>query len=149
MSSLLFLACLGILCPAAFSMASKRSANTAAAVLTISHAIGVTLFCIYGAYLFYQLKTHTHLFEDEKQGETSADQLQPEPIESDSDSSLLISKVADEPQKSSLLSMGGSAILLAAITIIVSVLAEWLVGSINSCMSSWNIKTHSLIAKFC
>ncbi|RGB34128.1 Sodium/calcium exchanger protein [Rhizophagus diaphanus] len=112
-SSLMTLACIGLIIPAAFNFA-VRSNNpiiddgiTKSGLLDLSRGTAVVLLIIYVLYLYFQMKTHSDLY----QGEEDDD---------------------NEPQ----LSLGVSIFLLASITVIVSFSADYLVGSIEGIVES-------------
>jgi len=63
---LLMLSVMSILFPAAFYLSGAAAPDKAdQAVLTISRITAIVVLIIYGLYLFFQLKTHKHLFEDD------------------------------------------------------------------------------------
>ena len=105
--SLLTLACLGVILPAAFDNAVSPK-PTHEAVLAMSHWTAVLLLVVYLFYLFFQLKTHSHLFEDE----------------------------AEEEEEEPLLSVYSSVGVLVAVTVLVAICSEFLVDSIEGVAKS-------------
>ncbi|CAB4491055.1 unnamed protein product [Rhizophagus irregularis] len=109
-SSLMALACIGLIIPAAFisSVETPEIVQTGSdhtsELLNLSHGTAIVLLIIYILYLLFQLKTHTHLYQDEGV------------IEDD-----------EQPQ----LTLIVSFLLLAAVTVAVAFSAEYLVGSIE------------------
>ncbi|RIA83793.1 Sodium/calcium exchanger protein [Glomus cerebriforme] len=104
-SSLMTLACIGLIIPAAFNFAINNNTGVDGGIrelLDLSHGTSIVLLIIYILYLYFQLKTHSNLYQGEEEEE-------------------------EEPQ----LSLGVSLFLLAAVTIIVAFSAEYLVGSIE------------------
>jgi len=106
-SSLMALACIGLIIPAAFissvSTVEEKEKHIRE-LLNLSHGTAIVLLIIYILYLLFQLKTHTHLYQEE--GETEED---------------------EQPQLTLIVSM----VLLVAITVAVAFSAEYLVGSIE------------------
>jgi len=132
-SSLLLLAVLAILMPAVFFLSLDVPASEAAGkVLNLSRFVAIIMLIIYGLYLFFQLHTHKYLYEDEE--DEVVDVEMPE-----------TDKKTDEPKKKKeekkgeeeeedetpKLSVWGATFLLAAVTVLVAVLSEFLVGSIE------------------
>ncbi|KAJ2670325.1 hypothetical protein IWW42_004027 [Coemansia sp. RSA 1085] len=60
--SLLAMAILSTLLPAAYNSLNAKDADLKSGVLTLSHVTAIFLLIIYIAYLFFQLKTHANLF---------------------------------------------------------------------------------------
>lgn len=112
-SSLMALACIGLIIPAAFNFSVKDAPSS---ILNISHGTAVVLLIIYALYLFFQLKTHKHIYQDVK----------PEGEESEGP------EESEEPQ----LTRSVAIILLAVITVAVAFSAEYLVGSIEGIVES-------------
>jgi Ca2+:H+ antiporter len=164
-TSLLFISCLGITVPAAFSL--TNAAGTDSAILSVSRATGVMLFLVYIAYLVFQLKTHAHLYEDdvnanmELMQESSVSPAAAQagaapsgdlPMQGVANPAVLSSiqpviaeaqheheEEEEEEEEESKLSLMGSIILLASVTVIVGVIAEWLVDSIDAVTKSWGM----------
>eukprot|EP00993_Chasmostoma_nieuportense_P001813 NODE_2660_length_1124_cov_33.842528_g2538_i0.p1 GENE.NODE_2660_length_1124_cov_33.842528_g2538_i0~~NODE_2660_length_1124_cov_33.842528_g2538_i0.p1 ORF type:complete len:327 (+),score=91.68 NODE_2660_length_1124_cov_33.842528_g2538_i0:116-982(+) len=100
-STLLLLACMGILCPTVFAMESNRSPES---VLAVSHDVALCMCAGYVLYLYFQLRTHKEMFED-----------------SDNDME------EEEPSYSLVVSVGG----LAIATLLISLESDILVDSIQ------------------
>ncbi|GAB5591078.1 hypothetical protein Unana1_05978 [Umbelopsis nana] len=109
-SSLLALTVLSLLIPAAFSATSASTDERIAGILNLSHATAICLLVIYFLFLIFQLKTHSHLYEDDPDDD-------------------------EQPQTSLLFSVT----LLIAIAALVSLHAEFLVGSIEGIVDQWGI----------
>ncbi|KAJ2160829.1 hypothetical protein GGF46_001959 [Coemansia sp. RSA 552] len=60
--SLLAMAILSTLLPAAYNSLNAKDADLKSGTLTLSHVTAIFLLVIYIAYLFFQLKTHANLF---------------------------------------------------------------------------------------
>ncbi|KAG0173578.1 hypothetical protein DFQ30_007492 [Apophysomyces sp. BC1015] len=108
-SSLLALTTLSLLVPAAFS-ATAVGKDSEAGILKLSHGTAIILLIVYILFLIFQLKTHTHLYEDEV-GEDEVPQT-----------TLTVSVL-------SLLGVAG----------LVSLHAEFLVGAIEGVVHNWGI----------
>jgi Ca2+:H+ antiporter len=68
--SLLLLSCLALGLPTAYgSMMTDADDQNAWTVLEVSRYVSIFLLLAYGAYLYFQLKTHTFLFQSEDGGE--------------------------------------------------------------------------------
>src|SRR5208282_1958657 len=65
MSSFMFAAIGVLILPAAFDADQPDNAGTEAGVLTLSHGTALILLIIYILFLFYQLKTHSRVFQTE------------------------------------------------------------------------------------
>jgi len=111
-SSLMTLACIGLIIPAAFNFAIKdaKESERDDELLNLSHGTALVLLTIYILYLFFQLKTHAYLYNEAEGGEEEK----------------------EEPR----LTLTVSLLLLFVVTIIVSFSAEYLVGSIEGIVES-------------
>src|SRR5579871_6625193 len=65
MSSFMFVATGALILPAAFDAGLPHDVSTQAGVLALSRGASVVLLIIYICFLVYQLKTHSHVFEEE------------------------------------------------------------------------------------
>ncbi|KAK2080034.1 hypothetical protein QBZ16_002430 [Prototheca wickerhamii] len=109
-SSLLFVACIGIIIPTMAKRIYGSEVMTDGALLSLSHAIAILLIFVYLCYLYFQLKTHSDLFASEgDSGDTPA------------------------------LSLAGALSFLGVITIIVAVCSEYLTGAIEAVSETLNI----------
>ncbi|KAF9546768.1 hypothetical protein EC957_009373 [Mortierella hygrophila] len=114
-ASLLALSCMSLLIPAAFiATASESIAHPD--VKNLSHGTAIVLLLVYVLYLWFQLKTHEHLYATE----------------------------SDEEQEVPLIPLWLGIILLLGITVLVALCAESLVGSIEGLSNSWGL-THTFI----
>ncbi|ORX58775.1 calcium/proton exchanger [Hesseltinella vesiculosa] len=109
-SSLLALTTLSLLVPAAFSATAETEEDAVVGVLNLSHGTALILMLVYILFLFFQLKTHSHLYEDEEDD--------------------------DELPSTSLFF---SCLTLVVVAAVVSVHAEFLVGAIEGVVLSWGI----------
>lgn len=134
MSSLMALATAGLLIPAAFHATlpppkSKHGfpepGSSDTLILSLSRGVSIILLVVYILYLLFQLKTHKSLFEEQAQeADDGIITTSLPPDESD---------VKPEEQKLSVLS---SIIVLIVATTLVSVCADYLVGSIDDIVES-------------
>ncbi|KAF2153857.1 Calcium/proton exchanger [Myriangium duriaei CBS 260.36] len=108
MSSLMAVASASLIIPATLYAALARSkASSDDNILILSHGTAVILLILYVLYLFFQLKTHASLFDEEaaEEGEDPEDPI---------------------------LGPWAAAAVLVIVTILVSLCADYLVGSISS-----------------
>lgn len=112
MSSVMSLSCISLIIPATFS--ATVGPKYQLQVLELSRWTAIVLLIVYVLYLFFQLKTHKDLFE----GPASADPADDE------------EEIPGEE-----LSKVECIALLAAVTLVVALCAEYLVGSIEEVVS--------------
>lgn len=79
-------------------------------MLKVSHGYALILLSIYAGYLFFQLSSHTHLYEDE----------------------------GDEEEEVSL-SLPMAIVLLVGSTVLVGVTSEWLVSSLDGFSGAYGV----------
>lgn len=120
MSSLMALATAGLLIPAAFHATLPSSANGDSdfdsSILSFSRGVAVILLALYLLYLVFQLKTHRALFEEQT----------PE------DDGIITAPALDADKEEEIhLSVVGALSVLVAATVLVSLCADYLVGSID------------------
>ncbi|MGQ0810356.1 MAG: calcium/proton exchanger [Nitrospiraceae bacterium] len=109
-SSLLLLAAVGLVVPALFHLTASH--RGIAVERELSLAIAVVLFIIYIVNLVFSLKTHRHMFL----GEIERHQLDQRPW-----------------------SVKKSAIVLGAVTLLVALMSEFLVGAIEPTAARWGL----------
>ncbi|KAG0316160.1 hypothetical protein BGZ97_007322 [Linnemannia gamsii] len=114
-ASLLALSCMSLLIPAAF-IATASESTPHPDVKNLSHGTAIVLLIVYVLYLWFQLKTHEHLYATE----------------------------SEEEEEIPLLPLWMGVILLLGVTVLVAVCAESLVGSIEGLSNSWGL-THTFI----
>lgn len=134
MSSLMALATAGLLIPAAFHATlpppkSKHGfpepGSSDTLILSLSRGVSIILLVVYILYLLFQLKTHKSLFEEQAQeADDGIITTSLPPDESD---------VKPEEQKLSVLN---SIIVLIVATTLISLCADYLVGSIDDIVES-------------
>lgn len=124
MSSLMALATAGLLIPAAFhaSMPTPEgvfpdpNSDSDSKILSLSRGVALILLLLYILYLVFQLKTHRALFEEQTP-------------EDDGIITAPVSEAAKEEEHH--LTIVGSVSVLVVATILVSLCADYLVGSID------------------
>ena len=115
MSSLMAVSSASLIIPATLYAATKDHAPSLEDnILVLSHGTAVILLLVYIMYLFFQLKSHSDLFDAESQND-------------------------GEEQEAEILGPWAAGIALVCITVMVSVCAEYLVGSIDSIVESAGI----------
>jgi calcium/proton exchanger cax len=114
MSSLMAVASASLIIPATlYAVLDETQADTDANILILSHGSSIILLFVYVMYLYFQLKSHADLFDDENQDTGD-----------------------EEPQLLKPLSAG---VVLVIITVAVAVCAEYLVDSINPIVETVHI----------
>ncbi|KAK2969191.1 hypothetical protein RJ640_025904, partial [Escallonia rubra] len=109
----------GLLCqvlPLMFRYAIGPVTSTAGPILQLSRASSTLMLLLYFAYIFFQLKTHRKLFEADEE------------VEGD-----------DEDQEKPVIGFWSAFIWLVLMTIVISILSEYVVGTIEAASESWGI----------
>ncbi|KAK9055324.1 hypothetical protein SSX86_026407 [Deinandra increscens subsp. villosa] len=113
---------LGLLChtaPLLFNLSTTGPPKpNGASVLQLSRASSIVMLIAYVAYLFFQLKTHTQLFESQE----------------DQDD--------DNDKETASIGFWSAFIWLCLMTIIISVLSEYVVGTIEDAAETWGISVN-------
>lgn len=115
-NSLLLL--LGLLChvlPLMFGNSIEPLDEMDHSIVWLSRTSGIVMLLAYAAYLFFQLRTHRQFFEAEEECEDECS------------------------QNEALIGFWSAFIWLIAMTIIVAVLSEYVVGTIEAASDSWKI----------
>ncbi|KAL5339051.1 Sodium/calcium exchanger protein-domain-containing protein [Aspergillus crustosus] len=121
MSSLMTVSSASLIIPAtlyASLSSAKDTSHKMENILFLSHWTAIILLVLYVIYLFFQLKSHSHLFE-EVNNETAGD---PESA----------GESHEEHEEEHILSPIAATVALIAVTILVAICADYLVGSIDS-----------------
>ena len=118
MSSLMAVASASLIIPATLYavLSNSKSSSTMDNILILSHGTAIILLILYVMYLYFQLKSHADIFEEETSEENSGDP------ENQNEST------PEEPR----LSVFAASIILIIVTILVAFCADFLVGSIDS-----------------
>ncbi|RKP25271.1 Sodium/calcium exchanger protein-domain-containing protein [Syncephalis pseudoplumigaleata] len=118
-ASLLALSCLSLLIPAAFWLTLTNHEKADQAVLRLSHIAAIFMLLVYVFYLYFQLRTHAHLYEagnEEKAPAAAA-------AAADDD---------DDDTEYATLTLPFAAVALVLVTVLVAFHAEMLVSSIEA-----------------
>ncbi|QCE03622.1 Ca2+:H+ antiporter [Vigna unguiculata] len=119
---MLFVALHCHLLPMLFHYAGASEGVTAESSLQLSRAASIIMVIAYFAYLVFQLWTHRTLFEDHDQNEEEGD--------SDSDEAVI--------------GFWSGCVWLVGITVIIAVLSEYVVETIQDASNSWGISVSFL-----
>lgn len=143
MSSLMLVASASLILPATLFAASKQSTNGAEEtrdILTLSRGTAMIMLVLYILYLFFQLRSHADLFDEEQpkpdqngpqaNEDTNGHQQEGEGQDDSSE---------DHKDEGDTLSPIAAAIALVIITICVAVCAEFLVDSIDAIVEKAHI----------
>lgn len=118
MSSLMAVSTASLIIPATlYAAMGGPKDNKDDNILILSHGTAVILLILYGLYLFFQLKTHAHLFDEERNPEEGA----------------------GEPEEEHILTPWAAGVALVVVTVLVAVCAEYLVDSIDSIVETAHI----------
>lgn len=127
LSTLMLLSCVGLSVPCLFhylriyqTTLDNNEKEETQEELIVSRCIAIVLGIVYILYLFFQLKTHAHLFESEP-----SDNLLP-------NSSSVQENSEEVDGEEPMLSIGCSTLLLIVVTCVVAYCSELLTGSIES-----------------
>ncbi|PFH54170.1 hypothetical protein AMATHDRAFT_78489 [Amanita thiersii Skay4041] len=124
-SSLMTLACITLIIPAAYySVQGGGDTSAQPGLLVISRGTAIFLLCIYVAYLWFQLKTHKHLFQDT--GSTNFGSPRPQQNHEEEEDIAHMSVVA-----------AGTSLLI--VTVLTSFCADYLVASIEETAERYHI----------
>lgn len=119
MSSLMAVSTASLIVPAtlyAVVRGTDKSGELEGKILILSHGTAIILLILYVMYLFFQLKTHANLFDEESEGGGGEDKPEAE-----------------------ILSPFAAAVALVLITVGVAICAEYLVDSIDSIVETAHI----------
>lgn len=131
--SLMALSSGSLVLPAALynSLARADDQDKADSILLLSRGTAIILLLLYCMYLFFQLHTHGNLFEP-------AETLLIASLESGSTEAGGEAD-ADEDKEEAALSMWAALALLFVVTLVISVCADYLVGTIDAIVSTGKI----------
>ncbi|KAL2368753.1 hypothetical protein RJ035_007254 [Blastomyces gilchristii] len=132
MSSLMAVASASLIIPATLYAALANSkADTHGNILILSHGTAIILLVLYVMYLYFQLCSHTDLFEG-----GSAENANNGSVVRNGDGG---EDAVDEEEEERILNPWAAGIVLLIVTIAVSICAEFLVGSIDSIVEATHI----------
>ncbi|KAI9306238.1 calcium/proton exchanger [Cunninghamella echinulata] len=143
-ASLLFISTASLLLPAAFYGSTYGSENKNVVnsdILIISRATSIILLVIYISYLWFQLKTHQHLFLEEaylEERRPTQHAIEPEnEVELQNNDGREVEE--EEEEETPQLPFWMAILLLLIITALVAVCAEFLVDAIEAVVEQWHI----------
>ena len=123
MSSLMVVSTASLIIPATlYAVMKGTDANQDNNILILSHGTSIILLILYVLYLFFQLKTHSNLFDAEGEGQQDGEQEEQE-----------------EQEEGKILSAPAAGVALVLVTVLVAVCAEYLVDSIDSIVQTAHI----------
>lgn len=148
-ASLMTLACITLVIPAAYYMSQTVGEGTAdvfktgetgaieercqSGLLIISRGTAILLLLVYVAYLFFQLKTHSYLFQAHRRGQSEEET--PEDEEAPRPEGQVPQQEDEKPEMAPL--AAGVALLL--VTVVTSFAADYLVASIEETAERYSI----------
>ncbi|KAF0686496.1 Aste57867_21683 [Aphanomyces stellatus] len=116
-SSLLMVSAFAMLVPSYYQYTTfTEKPVTDATVLSLSHITAIFLLLMYGQLLYFQMKTHAHLYEGVEQEDED-----------------------DDDDDDGRMSLTSGLVVLGLATLIVSILSEFLVASINGFVESVHV----------
>ncbi|KAF6763908.1 Sodium/calcium exchanger protein-domain-containing protein [Ephemerocybe angulata] len=123
-SSLMTLACITLVIPAAYNSTMSRVHQSAdRGLLLISRGTAIMLLFVYLSYLWFQLKSHAYLYDVEQV-----------PEDQQSDHSVEVEE-SEEPN----MNLPSAAVALLAVTVVTSFCADYLVSSIEETAERYHI----------
>ncbi|OJJ47747.1 hypothetical protein ASPZODRAFT_131310 [Penicilliopsis zonata CBS 506.65] len=127
MSSLMAVASASLIIPATLyaALSDSSAKEPAGNILFVSHGTAIILLIIYVMYLWFQLKSHSELFEE--QGDVQPGRREEEGQAGQSEA---------QPEEEHLLNPWAASVVLVAVTVVVAICADYLVGSIDSIVAS-------------
>lgn len=119
MSSLMTVASASLIIPATLYSSVSNHRERTENILVVSHGTAVILLVLYVMYLYFQLRTHSFLFEEVNEGVTND-------MENQSDE-----QTAGGAEEERVLGPLAATVALIVVTVLVSVCADYLVDSID------------------
>lgn len=144
MSSLMAVSAASLIIPATLyavmEKADKPQDDKAGNILILSHGTAIILLLLYVLYLFFQLKTHARLFNDEEGGShpSSPSRANHQSFQTPPESRQNSGNSPQQPEEP-LLSPWAAGVALVVVTLAVAVCAEYLVDSIDSIVQTAHI----------
>lgn len=136
MSSLMAVSSASLIIPSTLYAAMKNSETASKPnILVLSHATAIILLILYVLYLFFQLKTHGDLFDEEDgtQNRQQDNAIDNRPQENETNNGQ------QEPEEEQILSPWAAGVALIVVTVMVAICAEYLVNSIDSIVQTAHI----------
>ncbi|KAI9825390.1 MAG: hypothetical protein M1832_001120 [Thelocarpon impressellum] len=131
MSSLMAVASASLIIPASLYAALRKSttADSEEQILILSHGTAIILLALYVMYLYFQLRSHASLFDEEVQShsEPAPEQVNGGPA------------AGQKPEEHHILGPVAATVALVIVTVAVAVCAEFLVDSISAVVDKFHI----------
>jgi len=132
--SLLLVAALAcVLCSAL--AASGAEAEAGVSVLALSRIASLFLLGLYLSFLYFQLKTHAHLFEDEEGPPAEEEGAAGDAAHARDAAEESVA----EDEEEVVFTFRACLLLLAIVTVLVALLSDWIVGGIEVAAVAWGI----------
>ncbi|KAL5991455.1 Vacuolar cation/proton exchanger 3 [Asimina triloba] len=151
-TGLLIISLLCHMLPLMFKQAANNTPTVVEATLQLSRASSIIMLIAYVAYLFFQLKTHRQLFEAQEVSSLSslhtmiyACMMIREDFESSNLHDMHVCDQGDEvdddavSDEEPVIGFTSAFVWLAGMTIVIAVLSEFVVGTIEAASQSWGI----------
>ena len=150
-ASILTLAVLGFLLPAAFvqQLSDVEPVRREELLLELSHGTAIILLLVYLMFLYFQLKSHSNLYEDNNNNVTGSllDPISRRNITgntrgqvSEDSVEIVPSNFAEnDEEEETTMTLYFAIGLLITVTVLVSINAEYLVGSIEGLSEQWKL----------
>jgi len=116
-AGLLLLAVMAVLFPTILAATHEEQSGDSA--LTISRCVSLLLFSMYLCYLYFQLQTHTHLYDEGGDDDDDDDE--------------------EEDEEEAVLGIWGAVFWLAVITVFISLLSEYMVFALEGAAVDWGV----------
>jgi len=144
MSSLMAVASASLIIPATlYAALASSKVDAEVNILILSHGTAIILLIVYIMYLFFQLKTHSDLFQSEAEAHADAENQDEgaaeEEAEAHADAENHGEGAAEEEADVPILNPWAATTALILVTIVVAICAEFLVDSIDSIVEATNI----------
>ncbi|KAJ3487578.1 hypothetical protein NLJ89_g11698 [Agrocybe chaxingu] len=123
-SSLMTLACITLVIPAAYSSTLEDTHSNEHGLLIISRGTALVLLFIYCAYIYFQLKSHAFLYQ---------------PRDTDDDGNPLPEDSEAEEHEEAQMSVIAAGVSLLAVTVVTSFCADYLVSSIEEFAERYHV----------
>jgi len=107
-----------LLYPAMFELTHEDT--TGQTTLMVSRCMSILMLITYLFYIFFQLFTHSHLYEEEKDDDNDDDE-------------------EDDDEEEPILGVWGAIFWLAVITVAISLLSEYMVDSLEAASENWGV----------
>lgn len=117
-AGLLIVAVMSVLFPTILSATHEEQTDGSA--LTISRCVSLLLFSLYVCYLYFQLQTHSHLYDE---GDDDDDD----------------EEGGDDEEEEAVLGVWGAIFWLAVITVFISLLSEYMVFALEGAAVDWGV----------